>query len=78
MFFIKKWLANDVSIYENLKNELEKEGVYLCEFKRLNLKLITEEDFDLFNKVLGDDCSVSDILKPGYYDVFKVCNFDWN
>jgi hypothetical protein len=34
--------------------------------------MITEEDFDLFNKILGESCSVSDILKPGYLDVFKV------
>ncbi len=72
ILIVKKWLANDVSIYENLKNQLAEEGVYLCEFKNLNLKLITQDDFDLFNKILGEGSSVSDIIKPGYYDIFKV------
>jgi hypothetical protein len=59
-------MKKNLNTYSNLKNELEREGINIPEFDKLNVKAITPEDFALAIDVVGKDTTVKMIFEPGF------------
>ncbi len=59
-------MKKNLNTYSNLKNELEREGINIPEFDKLNVNAITPADFALAIDVVGKDTTVKMIFEPGF------------
>ena len=61
-------------MYQNFKNELASEGVFLPEFANFNMNILLPSDYSLALLFIGDT-TIEQMIKPEYVDRLVVSSF---